>query len=77
MATLVQSGAAVLHGVFASGSGATPMTSGNYQMQAVVGGAGLPNNVKVLSSAHYRSQPGFLVDGPILLDNLLYLCTSR
>jgi hypothetical protein len=57
---LAASGIAFINGVFASGSGAGPMSSTNYQMQAVVGEAGLPGNATNLTSDHYQHQPGFL-----------------
>ena len=57
---LASSGITFIKGVFASGSGAEPLVSSHYQMQAVVGQSGLPNNVSEISSSHYHHQPGFL-----------------
>ena len=58
--SLAASGVTFINGVFASGSGAAPLASTHYQMQAVVGEAGLPDGATDLSSANYRHQPGFL-----------------
>jgi len=60
VAGLAQSGITFVKGVFASGNGAEPLVSSHYQMQAVVGQPGLPDNVSELSSTHYQHQPGFL-----------------
>jgi hypothetical protein len=58
--SLAASGVTFINGVFASGSGSAPLASTHYQMQAVVGEAGLPDSVTYPASAHYQHQPGFL-----------------
>ncbi|MGC1378034.1 MAG: DNRLRE domain-containing protein [Anaerolineales bacterium] len=55
--SLAASGTTFINGVFASGN---TLASTHYQMQAVVGEAGLPDGATDLSSANYRHQPGFL-----------------
>ena len=61
---LTQSGITFINGVFASGNGSAPMTSAHYQMQSVIGEAGLPGNVTTLTSLYFQIQPGFLVSIP-------------
>jgi len=53
-----------INGVFASGTGATTLTSNLYAMKASVGEMGIPNNETTLRSQNLRLQPGFLAAAP-------------
>lgn len=54
----------MVNSIVASGQVATPMASTNYQMRAVLGEPGLPDNETNLTSANYQHQPGFLAAEP-------------
>ncbi len=71
-ARLTTGSTALVNSVFASGNAGAPMASTNFQAQAVVGQAALPNNAVEVASLHYEHQPGFL-PGPTALYSRLYL----
>ena len=53
-----------INGIFASGTGATTLTSTLYLMLGTLGEVGLPNNETALNSSGFQHQPGFLAAAP-------------
>jgi len=49
-----------VNGIFASGTGATTLSSAAYRMVGTAGELGLPNNETTLVSQNHQHQPGFL-----------------
>lgn len=49
-----------VNGIFASGTGASTLTSLTFRMAGTVGELGLPNNETTLVSQNHQHQPGFL-----------------
>jgi hypothetical protein len=54
----------LVSGIFAAGTGGSPLASANFRMLGTLGEAALPNNQTILASANFQLQPGFLAYSP-------------